>query len=133
MNPDIWGPHAWIFLHTITLAYPQNPTYVDKSNYKLFFNNLGSILPCDKCKIHYKENLQTFPLTDDILDSKDKLVKWLINIHNNVNKRNNKKMMSYDSVLDKYYHMYKPKSNYMYLVYFVVFILLLIGIKKLLF
>ena len=22
MKPEIWGPHAWMFLHSITLEYP---------------------------------------------------------------------------------------------------------------
>ena len=36
MDPEIWGPSAWIFLHTITLNYPNNPTIYDKQNYKNF-------------------------------------------------------------------------------------------------
>ena len=31
MNPEIWGPPAWMFLHSISLAYPKNPTDVDKT------------------------------------------------------------------------------------------------------
>ena len=34
-NPEIWGPGAWLFLHTITLNYPTNPTFEDKENYLL--------------------------------------------------------------------------------------------------
>ena len=33
MNPNIWGESAWLFLHTITLNYPENPTFLDKHNY----------------------------------------------------------------------------------------------------
>ena len=37
MNPKIWGPHAWIFLHSITLNYPENPTpELKKNNIKDF-------------------------------------------------------------------------------------------------
>ena len=32
--PHIWGPSAWKLLHYITFAYPVNPTYDDKLNYK---------------------------------------------------------------------------------------------------
>ena len=30
MNPKFWGPHAWIFLHSITLNYPKEPSDEDK-------------------------------------------------------------------------------------------------------
>ena len=36
MNPKIWGPHAWVFLHTITLNFPENPTPEQKKYYKDF-------------------------------------------------------------------------------------------------
>ena len=39
MNPEVWGPPAWTFLHSITLAYPDNPSDIDKSNYENFFSS----------------------------------------------------------------------------------------------
>ena len=39
MDPRIWGPPAWTFLHSVTLAYPDNPTETDRTNYKKFFNS----------------------------------------------------------------------------------------------
>ena len=36
MEAKIWGPHAWIFLHSITMAYPENPTDNDKKYMKIF-------------------------------------------------------------------------------------------------
>ena len=81
MNPKIWGPHAWIFLHSITFNYPSKPTLQDINHYKNFFNNLKYILPCNNCQNHYKNNIDKYPLTDEILSSKQKLINWLINIH----------------------------------------------------
>ena len=37
MNPKIWGPGGWLFLHSITLNYPENPTENDKMYHKNFF------------------------------------------------------------------------------------------------
>ena len=37
MDAKVWGPHAWKFLHTITLNYPENPTDQNKADYKHFF------------------------------------------------------------------------------------------------
>ena len=56
MNPKIWGPSAWLFLHTVTFNYPNNPTEEDKRNYLTFFNSLKHIIPCPLCKEHYIEN-----------------------------------------------------------------------------
>ena len=57
MNPEIWGPPAWTFLHSVTLAYPDNPSDRDKSNYENFFNELQPILPCAKCSQNYMKHL----------------------------------------------------------------------------
>ena len=34
LGPDVWGPHAWKFLHFVSLGYPDYPTNEDKF-YKL--------------------------------------------------------------------------------------------------
>ena len=73
MEPEIWGPHAWQFLHSITLSYPDNPTIEDKNNYAQFFNSIQNILPCQNCKDHYTQNLQEFPV-EQHLDNKDSLL-----------------------------------------------------------
>lgn len=91
MNPDIWGPHAWFFLYSVALAYPENPTDKDKKNYYNFYMSIMDILPCLKCRIHYTEHLQKYPLTDEILSSKLKLFKWVHTIHNEVKESQGKK------------------------------------------
>ena len=110
MNPDIWGPSAWMFLHSVSLAYPKNPTDIDRINYGNFFNNLQPILPCLKCSNNYLQHIQEEPI-ENHLDNKESLVKWLINIHNKVNKLNNKNTLSYDKVIDKYKDIYSLKNN----------------------
>ena len=62
MNPKLWGPHAWIFLHYITLGYPDCPDKQTKDAYKNFFINIKDILPCDTCKKHYSENIENISL-----------------------------------------------------------------------
>lgn len=111
MNPKVWGHHAWIFLHSITLNYPTNPTINDIKKHYNFFNNLMYILPCDKCKYHYKQNLMKYPLTNKILSSRENLINWLINIHNSVNYMNNKKQFTYDEMINKYNDIYNNIDN----------------------
>ena len=130
MEPEIWGSGAWTFLHTITLNYPENPSEDDKQNHKEFFNNLKNVIPCPNCMEHYKLNLQKFPI-DVHLESKEKLVKWLINIHNEVNIKNNKKVYSYDEVIKLYDNMYKGnKINYHMILIIIVLVVLCYFIYK---
>ena len=103
MNPDIWGKHAWFFLHSITLAYPKYPTCTDREMYKNFFLNLQYVLPCLACKSNFKEHLKKLPLNDNVLSSRVSLTQWLSNMHNEINKSLNKpEKFNIKSILDTY-------------------------------
>ena len=108
ISPEEWGSSAWKFMHYITIAYPDNPTNIDKQNMKSFFSSINNILPCEKCRLNFSRHLITYPLNNETLSSRFNLVNWLINIHNEVNKLNGKKILSYDEVMQLY--LYK-KSN----------------------
>ena len=107
MDPNIWGSHAWLFLHTVTLNYPDEPTRFDKENYKQFFESLGHVIPCEVCKNHYKQNIRKYPIQ---LDSKESLTKWLHKIHNLVNIKNNKDEFTYDNFIKKYSELYSGNN-----------------------
>lgn len=109
MEPNVWGKHAWIFLHSVTMNYPDNPTNDDRKNYKNFFENLRFILPCEVCKKHYSKHIQSKPI-EHALHSKKKLVEWLIEVHNQVNISLNKPTMSYDQVIDLYKKIYNNST-----------------------
>lgn len=111
MEPKIWGPPAWHFLHTITFNYPENPSYKDKSNYYDFFHNLQFILPCEICQKNYQKHLKEYPISP-YLDSKKTLVEWLIHIHNLVNQENNKPLMSSEDVIRKYKDQYMSGKTF---------------------
>lgn len=127
MEPEIWGPHGWIFLHTITLNYPHKPTMQDRENYKSFFLNLQNVLPCQYCSHNYKIHLRKYPI-DKFLDSKKNLVKWLIHIHNEVNIIFNKKTITYDEFILIYKNIYNTKKNTNYLIYVFIFVTILISV-----
>jgi hypothetical protein len=99
ITPDIWGPHAWKFLHYVTLGYPANPTQEQKEEYKKFFMALATVLPCSVCANHFAENYRKAPLTDVILSDREKLVRWLIDFHNIVNAKKNKPILSYEEAI----------------------------------
>ena len=132
MEPEVWGPHAWQFLHSITLSYPDNPTLEDKNNHAQFFNSIQNILPCQSCRDHYTQNLQALPI-EQHLDNKESLFRWSVDLHNRVNVMNNKREYSYDEVTELYEKMY-DKSNGIRLIgnkwlfIFLIILLIILGI-----
>lgn len=93
-NPKIWGSSAWIFLHSISFSYPENPTKKDKRQFKTFFLSLENVLPCSLCCEHYKKYLQEHDI-DDALQSRKNLIHYFIRLHNHINKKyNNKKKLT---------------------------------------
>ena len=101
-DPNYWGPPLWNSLHIITFDYPIEPRDVDKQNYQIFFHSLKNILPCEQCRQHYAKMIEeTLPI-EAALKSRDSLTRWLVNVHNLVNKRLGKPIVSYDSVKEKY-------------------------------
>jgi hypothetical protein len=102
MELEIWGTRSWIFLHCVTFGYPTNPTNKDKNDYNIFFNTLQYVLPSKESKENYTILLKKMPLTDDVLSSREKLTNWMNNMHNYVNKSNNKSVMSHNDTTNKY-------------------------------
>ena len=111
MDPTVWGPSTWLLYHSVPLDYPDNPTTSDKENIKQFYTNIGLVIPCASCKLNYKKHLQKFPLSNDILSSKTKLFNWTVDIHNEVNKLNNKKVLSYPEAYTILISRYKKDNN----------------------
>ena len=107
MEPTIWGPHAWTFLHSITFQYPENPTDMEKQKYYTFFNSLKNTLPCPNCREHYAQNYEKIPIR---LDTRNELIEWLIDIHNSVNTMIGKREYSYDEVYDIYNSLYQGNN-----------------------
>lgn len=110
INPKKWGESYWKMSHYITLAYPNNPSSEDKTVVKIHFENLKHLLPCENCRSHYSQNLKSNPLTDEILSSKYQLIKWLIDLHNSVNRRNGKKEYTIDEVIEMYLNENKQQT-----------------------
>ncbi len=95
-GPDIWGPPGWKFIHYVTLGYPNNPSDEIKRKYYNYFHALKHVIPCSICANHFTENLEKRPLTNEVLNSRDNLINWGVDMHNFVNKMNNKKEYSYE-------------------------------------
>lgn len=105
MNPNIWGPPLWNTLHMITFNFPEQPTDLERSQYRDFFFSLRYVLPCENCRQHYAKAVEkTYPI-DSALQNRDTLTRWLVDLHNVVNKRLGKPIVSYESVKQKFEEM----------------------------
>jgi hypothetical protein len=69
---------------------------------KQFVKSLKYLLPCEICRINFKEHLKKLPLTDEILSSKINLVKWMIKIHNLTNETLDKPKMKTKDMITYY-------------------------------
>jgi len=110
MNPNIWGSSTWRFLHTTTFTYPNDPTIIDKQRYKTLFESLAYTLPCTICQANYQKELLHFDL-DKALESREKLSYWAFDLHNSINKRLGKKILSYQEVSVLYSDLIKDHKN----------------------
>ena len=127
MNPKFWGPHGWIFLHAATMNYPKNPTVEDKTIYRDFFNSLRKVLPCEKCAYHYRQHIVDDPIEPE-LESRDKLVRWLIKIHNKVNADLGKKLYTYEQVMEEFKYRVMNTERDETMVYKVIILCLILFI-----
>lgn len=139
LGPNVWGPYGWKFLHFITIGYPENPSNQDKLNYKNFFQSLGNVIPCPTCAQHYKQHLNMYPLTDNILSNKKNVINWLIDVHNEVNKTLNKRTYTYEEGIDLILSNFNNGNcliniinfynKYQYLIIPIFILLLIVGLK----
>lgn len=91
----VWGPVLWYLLHYISFNYPDNPTHVQKINYRKFILSLEKVLPCGKCRENFHKNISEHPFTTKDLENSNKFAFWMYQFHNVINE--NTKESSYTS------------------------------------
>jgi hypothetical protein len=92
MEPKIWGPHLWFFLHSMTFSYAvkkDNPTRSEKKHMYTFLESLKYVLPCI-CKNNYKIYFDANPPR---LNSRRELFEWVVDLHNHVNEEYNREQL----------------------------------------
>lgn len=108
MSPSIWGPYFWNAMHIATLGYPDIPNDADKSAAGSFFESLARLIPCPICRSHYSEFLKSDPPQ---VESRTTLVYWLYNIHNKVNQRLEKPLISFSQFIDQMRNLNAPAAS----------------------
>ena len=109
LDPNIWGPHFWFFLHTIAFNYPHHPNDVNKKKYYDFIQNLSAFIPVESIATDFSNLLNEYPITP-YLDSRDSLVRWMHFIHNKINEKLEKPKITFNDFFLRYYEEYKPKD-----------------------
>jgi hypothetical protein len=109
MDPKVWGPHYWFFLHTISMSYPLRPNSVTKKKYYEFIQNLPLFIPVESIAGEFSKLLDQYPITP-YLDSRDSFIRWVWFIHNKINEKLEKNKISLNKFYELYYEEYKPKD-----------------------
>jgi hypothetical protein len=108
-NSNIWGPHYWFFLHTISESYPTSPNQVTKRKYYDLIQNFPLFIPDPEMGNVFSKFLDKYPVTP-YLDTRDSFVRWVHFIHNKFNVYIDKPEITLLDALDKYRTYYTPTS-----------------------
>ena len=84
LEPKVWGPHYWFFLHTIAMSYPHRPNSVTKKKYYDFIQNIPLFIPVESFSTRFSNLLDEYPVSP-YLDSRDSFIRWMWFIHNKIN------------------------------------------------
>ena len=96
-RPSVWGSSAWRFLHCTCMTYPEKPSPQQKQDMYNFLTSIGPILPCKLCRPKYAEYIASHPFR---LSSRRALVNWMIDLHNHINERLHKTVLSREEAME---------------------------------
>lgn len=100
MAPTVWGPLFWTTMHIVSLGYSPTPSKEEQSAVIQFYRSLEFVIPCPICRAHYSKFLKDMPVENHVAN-RDALVKWLFDVHNNVNKQLGKSEMTWEQYIDQ--------------------------------
>ena len=97
-GPSCWGPLQWMAMHQLLRGYPrENPTPVQRMALVNYMTALGELMPCPRCAQHWKA---LAPTVKDATDSRYTALKWSIDVHNAVNARLHKPVLTYGQAVE---------------------------------
>ena len=95
-----WGPILWSILHGLAeksgrAAMPSDET----REWIKFLKHTGDVLPCEKCRDHFRRYNQKYPITIFMTmpysQFKEAIKTWLWRLHNEINTENGKPTFDY--------------------------------------
>ena len=67
LDPKIWGPHYWFFIHTVAMTYPIRPNAVTKKKYYEFIQNLPLFIPVENISGEFSKLIDKFHTLPQLL------------------------------------------------------------------
>lgn len=111
-DPKIWGPAFWFTLHVSAAHYPEEPNPIVQNRMKHRILAIPYEIPCAECRQHaisfVEYNKYRLP---EVVSSRNQLVKFYVDFHNTVNRRQGKPEWTYEKALSVYSG--KAKITYM--------------------
>ena len=94
------GNFSWKVLHSFAAGYPLNPTDEDKIGFKWLIKSFAQLYPCETCRNNFRELIKKIPIVDG--NSREEVVVYVCQLHNDVNKRLGKKEFDCSKALEKW-------------------------------
>ncbi len=110
LDPKVWGPPYWFFLHTVAMTYPQYPNAVTKKTYYEFYEHLPLFIPVDHVSQNVARWLKEQPVSP-CLDTRASLVQWTHDFHNRVNRELGKPERSFGAFLEEHHEACLPPQD----------------------
>jgi hypothetical protein len=110
LDPKVWGPHYWFFLHTVAMTYPHHPNSITKKKYYEFIQNLPLFVPVENISKELEQLIEKYPVSP-YLDNRDSFVRWMHFLHNQINEKLEKPSMSLNDFFVQYYNQYKSQNE----------------------
>jgi hypothetical protein len=110
MDPIVWGPSYWFFLHNVAFNYPKYPTTIQKKIHYRLIHNFHEFLPSKSIATTFVKMLEKYPVTP-YLDTQKDFIKWMHFIHNKINIRLDKPTITLQEHYDQFHEAYEPKPS----------------------
>ena len=96
-EPKKWGPHVWYILDLMVVRLDPDDQVLT-NHIMMQIVSLMETIPCDKCRDHYKAYMRNNPI-EKSLTNRMELARWLYALKSEINKRENKKNISFQNYL----------------------------------
>lgn len=101
-DPVIFGPSFWFTLHNGAVSYPENPSAYVKAGMIQLIRNLPLLIPCKTpCREHFYDYVNRSDLNSAVA-SRENLFRFFVNIHNIVNSRYGKEIVTLAEAKEMY-------------------------------
>lgn len=113
MGAEVWGPHFWKVLHLACFYKTATPEFV---------REFANALPCTSCRMHFNDLINDNPLPE----CTDSMFEWSVSIHNLVNARLGKPVISLQQATDLLQSKHSNTVDIKLVMLVVILVLLLV-------